>query len=260
MTASAATAIIPREAAFPGWGTWTAEATLRSRFRSPWMRNVEPGISRRRREERVRDPSDSEDIRNVEKFLAGDARAFEELFDKYREKVYSVAYRFVRDKEDALEVTQDVFLRVYLSLKQFKTQSRFFTWLYRIAVNRAIDLTRSRKTQPLVGVDPSTLEQQVTASRRPPAANPLERAQERELEEYLERAVDTLSSKHRAVFVLHASENLSYKQIATVLDCSIGTVMSRLFYARRKLQEILRGFGVDLLGEESPRSGRRTER
>jgi len=142
-------------------------------------------------------------------------------------------------------------LRVYLSLGQFKTNSRFFTWLYRITVNRAIDFTRARKNQPLVGLDTANLEQAPEA-RRQSAPNPAEVAQERELEERLHEAVTALSPKHRAVFVLHATEDLSYKQIASVLDCNIGTVMSRLFYARQKIKEILSGFGIDISEKKKP--------
>ena len=107
----------------------------------------------------MRDPSDAEDIEQVERFLDGDVQGFEVLFDKYREKVYRVAYRFVRNKEDSLEVTQEVFLRVYQNLPKFKTNSKFFTWLYRITVNRSIDFTRSRKARPVREMDGSTLEQ-----------------------------------------------------------------------------------------------------
>ena len=191
--------------------------------------------------------SDHEDMRNVRAFLAGDASGFEALFDKYREKVYGIAYRFVRNKEDALEVTQEVFLRVHLGLKRFKTNSRFFTWLYRITVNRAIDFARSRKTQPLIGLDAAAFEAGAAPGRGPAPAGPAEAAEERELEEKLQEAIAALSPKHRAVFVLHASEDLSYRQIADVLGCNIGTVMSRLFYARRKLAEFLAARGIDVL-------------
>jgi RNA polymerase sigma-70 factor (ECF subfamily) len=192
----------------------------------------------------VREPSDHEDIVQVEAFLAGDRKAFEFLFDKYREKVYSIAYRFVRNREDALEVTQEVFLRVYLGLAKFKTNSKFFTWLYRITVNRAIDFSRSRKARPTVRLEPAALEawgERPGNRSRPP--DPMELAQEKELEERLLRAVELLSPKHRSVFLLHACENLSYKEIAAVLGCNLGTVMSRLFYARQRLQEILAAQG-----------------
>ena len=189
----------------------------------------------------VRDPSDAEDIVKVEALRSGeDLGAFEFLFDKYRERVYRVAYRFVRNREDALEVTQDVFLRVYTGISKFKTDSKFFTWLYRIAVNRAIDFTRSRKSKGMTDLDAQALE---AAGKPPPGRSPVpdprEIAEERELTERLEEAVGQLSEKHRTVFLLHAAENLSYREIAQVMGSSIGTVMSRLFYARKKLQAAL---------------------
>ena len=194
----------------------------------------------------MRDPSDAEDIEQVERFLAGEVEGFEVLFDKYREKVYRVAFRFLRNKEDSLEVTQEVFLRVYQNLPNFKTDSKFFTWLYRITVNRSIDLTRSRKARPARTIDGSTLEQLQRSSADPwSSPDPVAQAQESELEEKLAQAVAKLSDSHRAVFLLHAKENLSYKEIANVVDCSLGTVMSRLFYARKKLAEHLSALGVE---------------
>lgn len=200
----------------------------------------------------VRDPSDAEDKKKVDEFLAGDVRAFEFLFDKYREKVYRIAYRFVRHREDALEVTQDVFLRVYRGLPKFRTNSKFFTWLYRVTANRAIDFTRSRKSRAAVEVEAQILE--ATASLPPgrsASPDPSAVAQERELEELLQEAVQHLSEKHRTVFLLHAMENLSYREIAEVMGSSMGTVMSRLFYARKKLQEALGRLGVGK--DEKPR-------
>jgi RNA polymerase sigma-70 factor (ECF subfamily) len=204
----------------------------------------------------VREPSDEEDLARVRDYLGGNGAAFDFLFEKYREKVYRIAYRFVRNKEDALEVTQDVFLRVYTSIKGFKTGSKFFTWLYRITVNRAIDFTRQRKSRGVQEIEPAILE----AEGRPlpgrsGVRDPSELAEERELDEKLSQAVEGLSAKHRAVFVLHTTEELSYKEIAQVLGCSIGTVMSRLFYARRKLQEALQRAGV-----EPPRGGPERDR
>ncbi len=200
----------------------------------------------------MRDPSDAEDIEKVEEFLAGDQRAFEFLFDKYREKVYRIAYRFVRHKEDALEVAQDVFFRVAMSLDKFKTDSKFFTWLYRVTVNRSIDFTRQKKSRPRQNLDPEVLETRSDAGYgRTQERCPSELAEGKDTERLLASAVSKLTEKHRATFLLHAVENLSYKEIASVLDCSIGTVMSRLFYARKKLQEIL-GYG----GLESPGRGR----
>lgn len=188
----------------------------------------------------MRDPSDAEDTEKIREFLAGDARAFDFLYEKYRERVYRLAYRFLHDREDALEVTQDVFLRVYLGLSRFKTQSKFFTWLYRVAVNRAIDFARAKRGPRPKGVEDEVLE----VSGRPlpgrrPAQDPVEVAAERELAEAVRQAVAGLSEKHRTVFLLHATENLSYREIAEVVGCNLGTVMSRLFYARKKLQRAL---------------------
>jgi RNA polymerase sigma-70 factor (ECF subfamily) len=194
-----------------------------------------------------RDPSDAEDLRKVQEFLAGEERAFEFLFEKYREKVYGVAWRLLHDKEDALEVSQEVFLRVHQGLRSFKTDSKFFTWLYRIAVNRSIDFARARRSRRTVGMeglggdeDSESLADRLPHPGSPDPANLLLR---KELAGRLLEAVDSLSPKHRAVFVLHAMENLSYKEIAEVVGCNLGTVMSRLFYARRKLQELLADYG-----------------
>lgn len=188
----------------------------------------------------MRDPSDLEDIAKVKEFLDGNVQAFEFLFDKYREKVYRLALRFVRNKEDALEVTQDVFLRVYLGIKKFKTDSKFFTWLYRITVNRAIDFTRKQKARAVQEADTLVLEAE---GKAPPGRSvepdPQELAESRELAAKLQQAVETLSEKHKTVFLLHAVQNLSYKEISQVMGSNIGTVMSRLFYARKKLQAIL---------------------
>jgi RNA polymerase sigma-70 factor (ECF subfamily) len=199
----------------------------------------------------VRDPSDAEDIQKVEEYRSGDPGAFEFLFDKYRERVYRVAFRFVRNREDALEVTQDVFLRVYRGIGKFKTDSKFFTWLYRITVNRSIDFTRSRKSRGIKELEASVLEVAGTPTPgRSLPPDPSELAQASELKEKLDQAVEELSETHRTVFLLHSMENLSYKEIAEVMDTSIGTVMSRLFYARKNLQAALGKMGFDRPGRK----------
>ena len=188
---------------------------------------------------------DDEDLQKIEEFLAGDPKAFEVLFEKYREKVYAIAFRFVHHKDDALEVTQEVFLRVYQGLASFKTDAKFFTWLYRIAVNRAIDFARARKSRRTVDADVSSEDGLALADRTadPSSESPIDLLQRKELAGRLLEAVDQLSPKHRTVFVLHAMGDFSYKEIAGVVGCSIGTVMSRLFYARRKLRELLPEYG-----------------
>lgn len=188
-----------------------------------------------------RDRSDAEDLQKIEEYLSGNERAFEFLFDKYREKVYAVAFRFVRSKEDALDVCQEVFLRVHHGLRGFKTDSKFFTWLYRITVNRAIDFSRARKARRTVELDATSATGESFADTKEDenSPDPQDVLARKEVAARLLEAVAALSTKHRAVFVLHAMEGCSYKQIAEVVGCSLGTVMSRLFYARKKLQAVL---------------------
>lgn len=162
------------------------------------------------------------------------------MFARYRERVFRVAYRFVRNRDDALDITQEVFLRVYQRLEGFQTHSKFYTWLYRITVNRSIDFLRRRKGQPLPGLDASRAE----PSGRTAPGGPQALAEENELLAILHDEIGKLSQKHREVFILHAFEDLSYKEIAAVVGCNLGTVMSRLFYARKRLQEALAARGI----------------
>jgi RNA polymerase sigma-70 factor (ECF subfamily) len=188
------------------------------------------------------DASETEDLQKVREFLSGDHGAFEFLFDKYRDRVFGVAYRFLRHKDDALEVTQEVFLRVYQGLARFKTESKFFTWLYRITVNKAIDYLRSKRSRPSVALghdEESGRADPLDALADPRGKSPSDDLERRETFERLATAVGVLSEKHRTVFLLHAVEDLSYKEIADVVGCNLGTVMSRLFYARKKLQQLM---------------------
>jgi len=185
---------------------------------------------------------DAEDLQKVRECLAGNPDAFEVLFNKYRGRIYSLAYRYVQNKEDALEVTQDVFVRAYQALASFQTGSKFYTWLYRIAVNRAIDFVRARRVRPQIEMSEIGDEDLARQSPGPRSPDPAKALDEKELRQKIRSAIGKLSDKHRTVFVLHALENLSYKEIAEVVGCSIGTVMSRLFYARKRLQKELAGY------------------
>ena len=197
-------------------------------------------------ERTVHDPSQDEDLAHVQRFLAGDESGFRLLFDKYAEQVHRLAYRFVRNREDADDLTQEVFLRVYRSLPNFQANAKFFTWLYRITVNRSIDYTRSRKANLSREVDQTFLEaQHETLPGRNSVEDPAHRVEQQEAVGKVAEALDTISEKHRAVFVLHAMENLSYKKIAEVLDINVGTVMSRLHYSRKKLRERLSQLGLE---------------
>lgn len=176
----------------------------------------------------------AEDERNIQSFLAGDREAFGALFKKYRDNVYMIAYRFAGNYDDAMEITQDVFLKAMTRLRGFKGGARFFTWIYRITVNTAIDFLRRRKT---AGHSVPLESERLQA--RGHDMDPVKTAQQSELIGRLQEGMGQLSDKHRAVLSLHGIEQLSYAEIAQVLGCSIGTVMSRLFYARKKLAEIM---------------------
>jgi RNA polymerase sigma-70 factor (ECF subfamily) len=181
------------------------------------------------------------DLERVRASQAGDRSAFDELVDQYKEIVYAVAYRFARDPDLALDLAQNVFIRAYRGIGSFKGKSSFSTWLYRIAVNTCIDYTRRRARS----VEPFTVPEEVAdyaggeVLESSPIARPDGAALTSELGEQIQKAVDSLPSYHKAVFVLYEIEGLSYKEIAEAVGCSIGTVMSRLHYARKKLRTML---------------------
>lgn len=182
----------------------------------------------------------------LESFRRGEEAAFEELFSKYREAVYAVAWKVLGDREEALDVVQDAFLRAWRGAADFRAESGFYAWLRRIALNLAIDRVRARR-----GENSPLEEETLAAERHAPGAarlaeeDPAGRAAGSELGEALERELAELGPEHRTVLVLHAAEGLSYKEIAEEMNCPIGTVMSRLHYARRLLAGKLRRFLSD---------------
>ncbi len=186
---------------------------------------------------------------------AGDADAFEALFRRYRERVYRVVWGYVRNEEDALDVTQDAFLKAYRKLAAFEGKSSFFTWVTQIAINRAIDVSRKRKRRKDIPLEQSHDRGEASRlpGRSPPSRPPSAGVEQEELERLFRRALESLSDKHRTVFLLHTQQGLAYKEIARTLDISIGTVMSRLHYARKRLQRALGAY----LGPDPRRRVRR---
>ena len=173
----------------------------------------------------------SGDLELIHRSQAGDTDAFGELVTKYRTKIFSMIYGIVGNECDAWDLAQEGFLKAWRSIHRFQGRSSFYTWLYRIAVNLTIYSLRRKKGREEVELDDA-----IPSYLPDPGVN-YERT---EIREQVNAALAKLSPEHRAVVVLKELEDLHYHEIAEVLNLSMGTVMSRLFYARKKLQFMLR--------------------
>jgi len=189
------------------------------------------------------DSVEPDDKALVKRCQAGDSDAFNELVARYRSKAFMMVYGMVQNEQDAWDLAQDGFIKAWKSIHRFKGESSFYTWLYRIMTNVTIDSLRRKGIHGESEFDdriaPGNVE---PASRTTPAADPLpyEKLERRDIRQRINDAIAKLSPEHRAVIVMKEMEDLQYSEIAQILDCSIGTVMSRLFYARKKLQFLLR--------------------
>lgn len=163
----------------------------------------------------------------------GDDAARRWLFEQYREPAFAVALRVTRRREDALDVVQDAFIKAFERLDGFQQESGFKTWLLRIVTNTALDLLRSRRVRLAASLDDDAGAAPPVAGDDPAPGAGLEQA---ELRDRLAEAIATLPAEQQAVFALYASGDLTYGQIAAILGVPIGTVMSRLFLARKRLK------------------------
>jgi len=170
----------------------------------------------------------------------GDRDAFQELVERYQRKVYGLLLGMLHDHEAAWETAQETFLRALRGLDQFKGDAGFHTWLYRIAVNLAIDYQRHEWRRPTVGVSDEVVESQPGIQEELRRNDPYRLVKNREIGARVRAAIDELTPEHRAVILLREVEGLSYEDISRVMECAKGTVMSRLHYARKKLQSMLR--------------------
>jgi RNA polymerase sigma-70 factor (ECF subfamily) len=171
----------------------------------------------------------------------GDQAALREIYERYREKVYRIAYGVVRQREDALEIVQDVFIKVFRTITLFEGKSRFYTFLYRITMNTAIDHVRKVKKIPRTVVQEEGGIQLSEELERGPDRMLLRK----ELEEKVKGAMEKLPADQKMAVVLREIEGLSYQEMAEAMECSVGTVMSRLHYGRKKMQDLLKGVEGD---------------
>jgi RNA polymerase sigma-70 factor (ECF subfamily) len=188
--------------------------------------------------------ADVPELELVRRCKAGRTDAFDELVTRYRTRVFAMIYNMVHNDQDAWDLAQDSFVKAWKSIKRFRGRSSFYTWIYRIVMNVTIDWLRKKQvkgtgtefddTIQLAQIDP--------ASRTVPkgAPPPHRQMEQTEIRARIEQAISQLSPEHRAVILMKEIEEMQYHEIAEALDCSIGTVMSRLFYARKKLQNLLR--------------------
>lgn len=182
-------------------------------------------------------PPPATDAALLERSAGGDVAALDELFRRYRLVTYRVAYRLLGNEADALDAVQDAFVKALANLDRFRGQSSFKTWLLRIASNAALDMGRRRQRDGWNDKRPvPATPERVGPDDRPPPDHGLDRA---DMRRRIDAALAALPAAQRQTFVLHVDGELSYREVADTLGISIGTVMSRLFYARQKLQKLL---------------------
>jgi RNA polymerase sigma-70 factor, ECF subfamily len=175
----------------------------------------------------------------IQRCIAGDAAAFEPLVEKYRQRVWRLAYQVLHDREEAWDVAQEAFVRAFHSLPSFRGQSAFYTWLFRITVNVATDRHRQRGAQARAFGPERVTEEEWARTTPDPGGGPEQQAARKEQRERIRGALDALPPKARTIIMLSDVEGLSYREIAEVLNCPIGTVMSRLHNARKRLKALL---------------------
>ena len=182
-----------------------------------------------------------EDSELVSRVLDGDQGAYGQLVHRYQGKIFAVAYGVLRHREDAREVAQEAFIKAYRNLPSFRRDSSFYTWIYRITINLAIDFQRkAHRKRETTFEDVRLGPDEINHTGPRPMANPSEKLEDKQLGESIKSAIDTLPADQRTAIILREIQGLSYKEIAETMGCAEGTVMSRLYYARKKLQDLLK--------------------
>lgn len=181
-------------------------------------------------------PADENQLVNLAR--RGDLSAYDELVRRYQERIYATVYHMTSNHEDANDLAQETFIKGFQALKTFKGGSSFYTWIYRIAVNKTINFLKQRKNRAQMSLNDLdfNVEHDPDLVALVSDKTPRREANLGELQKKLNEAMQTLSESHRLVVTLHDVQGLSHEEIAKIMDCNIGTVRSRLFYARQQLQ------------------------
>ena len=188
-------------------------------------------------------PTDDHSL--VQRARSGDERAFRTLVERYQKKVYAVALGMVKDREEAMDVVQEAFVKVHRSLDSFKADATFYTWLYRITVNLALDRRRRGKRAPAVEWDDAIAHEIDPRTVLAEPASPETASRRLEVREFVSEGIQNLPDGQREVLLLREVDGLSYEEIAETMGISKGTVMSRLHYARKKMMAFLVARGVE---------------
>ena len=185
--------------------------------------------------------SREEDAQMVAAVLDGDSTAYRGLVEKYQNRVYSMVYGMVRSREDARDLAQEAFVKAFKNLKTFRLESSFYTWLYRIAMNVAIDFIRKRKRRAVAGFDEGIAAKDADGgiAEIHHTDSPSVSLERKQLYSQIMESLEQLPTDQKQVILLRELEGLSYKEISEIMGIPEGTVMSRLFYARKKMQQML---------------------
>lgn len=177
-----------------------------------------------------------DDLELVAKSRTGDLNAFEELVHRYENKIFNFIYRFIGNWADASDLSQETFIRVYKSLSGFRQNSSFAAWLYRIAANICRDELRKKRRQSKISLDEIAASSEISFTEKGLDC-PEKSLEQRERQEMIQKCLNNLPHDYRLVLVMREMQNLSYNEIAEALDCSIGTVKSRLSRARLSFKQ-----------------------
>src|ERR1041385_7853995 len=190
-----------------------------------------------------KDHSSAEDSALVKAAQQGDMGAFEQLVGRHADKIYARAFSMVRNEEEAVDLSQEAWVKGWQRLKQFQGEASFATWMTRIVINLCLDQLRKQKRLRADSIEQLDEELGGVERQMPVVTpNPTEGLEQQELRQRIDRAMAQLSYEHRTVLILHEFEDLEYKEIAKRMECSIGTVMSRLFYARRRMANLMAAY------------------